>query len=66
MDVLDYIRDLFSRDCEIGTVQHLVMAEFGLSEEDANSKIKEYFEIINAIDRSRRQENSKNNCADTH
>ncbi len=53
MDVMDYIRDLFSRDCEIGTVQHLVMAEFGLSEEDAEGKINEYFEIIDAIDRSR-------------
>lgn len=53
MDVMDYIRDLFSRNCEIGTVQHLVMAEFGLSEEDAEGKINEYFEIIDAIDRSR-------------
>ena len=54
MDVMDYIRDLFSRDCEIGTVLHLVIAEFGLSEEEANGKIKEYFEIIDAIDRSRK------------
>lgn len=53
MDVLDFIRDMFSRDYSISTVLHLVMAHFDLSEAEAQSKIDEYFEIVEAIDNSR-------------
>ena len=53
MDVLDFIRDLFSRDYAIGTVLHLVMAHYGLSEEEAQKKVDEYFEIVEAMDSSR-------------
>ena len=53
MDVLDYIHDLFSRDYSIGTVQHLAMEHFDLSAEEAQKKIDEYFEIIDAMDRER-------------
>lgn len=52
MDVLDFIRDKFSQDCSIGTVLHLVMAQFGLSPEAAQEKIKEYFEIIEGSQRN--------------
>ena len=45
-DPLDLIRDLFSRDCSIETVLHMVMAHFDLSEEEAQEKIKEYFDIV--------------------
>lgn len=40
------IRDKFSQDCTIETVLHLLMAHFELSEEEALSKINEYFEIV--------------------
>ena len=46
MDPMDLIRDKFSQDCSIETVLHLVMAHFDLSEEEAQAKIKEYFEIV--------------------
>ncbi|MBD5498923.1 MAG: hypothetical protein HDR11_14415 [Lachnospiraceae bacterium] len=46
MDLMDLIRDKFSQDCTIETVQHLVMAHFNLSEEEAQAKIDEYFEIV--------------------
>lgn len=46
MDSLDFIRDKFSQDCAIDTVLHLVMAQFDLSEEEAQAKIDEYFEIV--------------------
>lgn len=46
MDPLDFIRDKFSQDCAIDTVLHLVMAQFDLSEEEAQAKIDEYFEIV--------------------
>ena len=46
MDPMDLIRDKFSQDCTIDTVLHLVMAHFDLSEEEAQAKIKEYFEIV--------------------
>lgn len=46
MDPMDLIRDKFSQDCSIGTVLHLVMAHFHLSEEEAQAKIEEYFEIV--------------------
>ena len=53
MDVLDFIRDLCTRDYAIGTVLHLVMAHYGLSEEEAQKKVDEYFEIVEAMDGSR-------------
>ena len=46
MKPMDLIRDKFSQDCSIETVLHLVMAHFDLSEEDAQAKIDEYFEIV--------------------
>ena len=46
MDIMDLIRDKFSQDCTIETVRHLVMAHFNLSEEEAQAKIDEYFEIV--------------------
>ena len=46
MDPMDLIRDKFSQDCTIDTVLHLVMAHFNLSEEEAQTKIDEYFEIV--------------------
>lgn len=46
MDPMDLIRDKFSQDCTIDTVLHLVMAHFNLSEEEAQTKIDEYFEIM--------------------
>ena len=46
MDPMDLIRDKFSQDCTIDMVLHLVMAHFDLSEEEAQAKIDEYFEIV--------------------
>lgn len=46
MEPMDLIRDKFSQNCSIETVLHLVMAHFDLSEEDAQAKIDEYFEIM--------------------
>ena len=46
MDPMDLIRNKFSQDCSIETVLHLVMAHFDLSEKEAQSKIDEYFEIV--------------------
>ena len=46
MDPMDFIWDKFSQDCTIETVLHLVMAHFDLSEEEAQTKINEYFEIV--------------------
>lgn len=51
MEPLDLIRDKFSQDCSIDTVRHLVMAHFNLSEEQAQSEIDKYFEIIDMIDK---------------
>ena len=53
MDALDFIRDMFSQDCTISTVLHLVMAHFNLSEEEAQKKVDEYFEIVEMMDRER-------------
>ena len=53
MDALDFIHDMFSQDCAIGTVLHLVMAHFNLSEEEAQKKVDEYFEIVETMDRGR-------------
>ena len=51
MDVLDFIHEKFSQDCAIGTVLHLVMANYELSAEEAQDKIDEYFEIVEAMER---------------
>ncbi len=46
MDPMDLIRDKFSQDCTIETVLHLLMAHFELSEEEAQTMINKYFEIV--------------------
>lgn len=46
MDPMDLVQDKFSQDCTIETVLHLLMAHFNLSEEEAQAKIDEYFEIV--------------------
>ena len=46
MDPMDLIRDKFSQECTIETVRHLLMVHFGLSEEEAQAKIEEHFEIV--------------------
>ena len=53
MDVMDLIYDKFSEDCTIETVLHLVMAHFHLSEEEAQAKIDDYFDIVEAMDKQR-------------
>lgn len=55
MDIFDLIRDKFSQDCTIETVLHLLMAHFSLSEEEAQAKIDEYFEIVDMIDEDRKK-----------
>ena len=55
MDPMDLIRDKFSQDCTIDTVLHLLMAHFNLSEEEAQTKIDEYFEIVDMIDEDRKK-----------
>ena len=55
MDPMDLIRDKFSQDCTIETVLHLLMAHFHLSEEEAQAKIDEYFEIVDMIDEERKK-----------
>ena len=55
MDPMDLIRDKFSQDCTIETVLHLLMAHFDLSEEEAQAKMDEYFEIVDMIDEDRRK-----------
>ncbi len=55
MDIFDLIRDKFSQDCTIETVLHLLMAHFNLSEEGAQAKIDEYFEIVDMIDEDRKK-----------
>ena len=55
MDPMDLIRDKFSQDCTIETVLHLVMSHFNMSEEEAQAKINEYFEIVEEIDRWRQE-----------
>ena len=54
MDVLDFIHDKFSQDCAIGTVIHLVMAHYDLSAEEAQNKVDEYFEIVEAMDNQKK------------
>lgn len=46
MDPMDLIRDKFSQDCTIETVQHLLMSHFDMSEEEAQAMIDEYFRIV--------------------
>lgn len=46
MAPIDLIRDKFSQDCTIETVLHLLMAHFNLSEEEAQIKIDDYFELL--------------------
>lgn len=55
MDPMDLIRDKFSQDCTIETVLHLLMAHFELSEEEAQAKIDEHFEIVDMIDEKRKK-----------
>ena len=54
MEPLDLIRDKFSQDCSIETVRHLLMSHFDMSEEEAQAKIDEYFEIIEEIEEARK------------
>ena len=54
MTPLDLIRDKFSQDCPTETVLHLVMSHFDMTEEQARTKIDEYFEIIDEIEEARR------------
>ena len=58
MEPMDLIRDKFSQDCSADTVLHLVMAHFDLSEEEARAEIDEYFEIVDMIDRERKNGNN--------
>ena len=51
--IMDLIRDKFSQDCTIETVLHLVMSHFDLSEEKAQAKLDEYFNIVEMIDAER-------------
>ncbi|MCH5205745.1 MAG: hypothetical protein J1F09_02255 [Oscillospiraceae bacterium] len=53
MEPLDLIRDKFSQDCSVETVLHLVMAQFDLSEQQAQAKLDEYFEIVEMMERER-------------
>lgn len=53
MEPLDLIRDKFSQDCSVETVLHLVMARFGLSEEEARAEIKDYFDIVEEMSKGR-------------
>lgn len=46
MKPMDLIRDKFSQECTIDIVLHLLMAHFNLSEEEAQTKIDMYFEIV--------------------
>ena len=55
MEPMDLIRDKFSQDCTIETVLHLLMAHFHLTEEEAQAKINEYFEIVDMIDENRKK-----------
>ena len=55
MDPMDLIREKLSQDCTIETVLHLVMSHFDMSEEEAQAKIDEYFEIVEEIDKWRQE-----------
>ena len=51
MEPLDLIRDKFSQDCTIETVLHLLMAHFDMTEEQAQTEIDSYFEIVDWTDK---------------
>ena len=55
MDPMDLIRDKFSQDCTIETVLHLVMSHFDMSEQEAQARIDEYFEIVEEINKWRQE-----------
>ena len=59
MDPMDLIRDKFSQDCTIETVQHLLMAHFGMSEEEARAKIAAHFEIVEKYSSNEKQNEHK-------
>lgn len=59
MEPMDLIRDKFSQDCTIETVLHLLMSHFDMSEEEAQAEIDEYFEIVDMIDKERRERNGE-------
>lgn len=46
---IDMVRDKFSQDCTVETVRHLLMAHYDMTEEEAQAKIDEYFDIIDII-----------------
>ncbi|MCM1212459.1 MAG: hypothetical protein NC318_12745 [Blautia sp.] len=49
MEPMDLIWDKFSQDCTIDTVRHLLMVHFNLSEDEAQTKIDEYFEVVEGM-----------------
>ena len=49
MEPMDLIRDLFSQDCSIETVLHMVMAHYDLPEDAAQALVDEYFEIVEGM-----------------
>ncbi len=51
MDEMDLIWEKFSEGYSVETVLHLLMVEFDLSEEEAQAKIDEYFEIVEGMQR---------------
>ena len=53
MEPMDMIRDKFSQDCTVETVLHLLMAHFDMTEEEAQTQIDEYFEIVEMMDAER-------------
>lgn len=59
MEPMDLIRDKFSHDCSVEAVLHLVMAHFNMTEQEAQAKIDEYFEIIDEIYASRQDREEK-------
>ena len=54
MTPLELIRDKFSQDCSAETVLHLVMSHFDMTEEQARAEIDEYFQIIEEIEKARK------------
>ena len=45
-DAYDLIHDKFSQDCTVETVQHLLIAHFDMSEEEAKATIDSYFKMM--------------------
>lgn len=56
MEPMDLIRDKFSQDCTIETVQHLLMSHFDMSEEETRAEIDTYFRIVDMLDEERAKE----------